>query len=236
MNVRGLLLLLVFANVAFFAWSRWIATPLAPGASPAPAAPPLVLGREAPAPARPASSEGEAERPLRCVSIGPFLDLTEAARASTRLRELGFGPRQRASEGTVWSGWWVALGQLESREAAEGAVERLRQFGVTDAYIMPGEEGRVTVSLGLFSEEPRALRRLDEVKALGYAPEVSERQRSGTVYWIDADLPVPGQLPDPASFDGGVGRITRLEMRRCDAEGESSQAIEPSLVPAGVPG
>lgn len=235
--MRGLLLLLLFANIAFFAWSHWIAAPLAPGASPPLSAPPLVLAREAPVQAAaPAGGATMAEELVRCVSIGPFLDLTEAARTSTRLRELGLGPRQRVSEGTVWSGWWVALEGLEGRAAAEAVVARLRQFGVTDAYIMPGEEARVTVSLGLFSEEPRALRRLDEVKALGYAPVVTERQRSGTVYWIDADLAVPGQLPDPASFELGQGRITRIEMRPCDAAGQASEAIAPALVPAGVPG
>jgi hypothetical protein len=233
--LRALLLLLLFANLAFFAWSRWIAVPLVTGLSPLPAAAPLVLAREAqPTPRTAAAAEEEAL--ASCVSIGPFLDLTEAARASTRLRELGYGPRQRVSDGPVWSGWWVALERLEGREAAEQVVARLRQFGVTDAYIMPGEEAGVTVSLGLFSEQPRALRRLDEVKALGYEPVVTERQRTGTVYWIDADLPVPGRFPDPASFEGEQGRITRLEMRPCDADGRASQPVEPAMVPAGVPG
>ena len=66
--------------------------------------------------------------------------------------------------------------------------------------------------------------------------EPTEIQRTGTVYWIDADLPVPGQFPDPASFEGEQGRITRLEMQSCDADGRASQPIEPVMVPAGVPG
>lgn len=231
--MRALLLLLLFANIAFFAWSRWIAAPLVTGLSPLPPAPPLVLAREA----GPSEAGRDEERaPVDCVSIGPFLDLTEAARASTRLRELGYGPRQRVSEGPVWSGWWVALERLDGREAAEQVVARLRQFGVTDAYIMPGEGAGVTVSLGLFSEQPRALRRLDEVKALGYQPVITERQRTGTVYWIDADLPGPGRFPDPAAFEGEQGRITRLQMRPCDDEGRQSEPLQPAMVPAGVPG
>ena len=106
--MRALLLILLFANAAFFAWSRWIAAPLEPGATPPPPAPQLVLAREAPAPAA-APVAPAAEAPSSCVSIGPFLDLTEAASAATRLRELGFGPRQRVSDGAVWAGWWVAL-------------------------------------------------------------------------------------------------------------------------------
>lgn len=229
--MRALALLLLLANVAFFAWWRWIAEPLTPGVAPPPAAPPLVLAREAPPSAAPAPLAA-----ARCVSIGPFYDLTEAARASTRLRELGFPPRQRVSEGPVWSGFWVALAGLEGRDEAEAVVERLRRFGVTDAYIMPGDEAGVTVSLGLFSERARALRRLDEVRALGYAPTVAERQRMGTVYWIDADAGEGGALPDPALFEGEQGRITRLEMRPCDAAGEASRPVPPAGGPTGVPG
>jgi hypothetical protein len=232
--VRALIVLLLLANIAFLAWSRWIAEPLRSPVTPAVNAPRLVLASEAPAAAAPQAVVLDPD--TRCVSVGPFLDLTEAARASTRLRELGFEPRQRVSEGTVWSGYWVALERLEGREAAEEVVERLRRFGVTDAYIMPGSEDGVTVSLGLFSERQRALRRLDEVRALGYAPAVAERQRTGNVYWIDVSILSAAELPDPGGFEGERGRITRLEIRPCDADGEASEAVPMNAVPDGVPG
>jgi hypothetical protein len=210
--MKLLVALLLLANVAWYAWTHWLNRPApAPAAATRPAGPQLVLAREAPpapeAAARPAAS---------CLSLGPFTDLTDAARAATLLREGELEPRQRTSEGVVWKGYWVALDGLPDRAAADGVIERLRRFGIGDAYAMPGDAGRITISLGLFSERQRALRRMDEVKALGLEPRVSERERSGTVYWIDVDVEPPATLPDAARLHGEGGRILRLEVKPCE--------------------
>jgi hypothetical protein len=233
MNLRAAIVLLLLANLGFFAWSHWIARPVRESPLAAAGAPRLLLANEAPQ-AQPLPAV-QLETAGGCVSLGPFLDLTEAARTSTALRESGLEPRQRATDGPVWAGYWVALRGLADAGAAQQVIERLRQFGVGDAYVMPAEDTGPVVSLGLFTERQRALRRVDEVRALGYEPEVSERQRSGTVYWIDVDLDSPEQLPDPADFEGS-GRIFRLEVRRCGAEAEGSVPAAPAGVPDGVPG
>jgi len=224
--MRVLLALLLFANIAWFAWARWIDRP-ADGALPGKdAAPRLVLAREAPeavpgerAAARPAAS---------CLSLGPFGDLTDAARASTLLRESGLQPRQRAGEGVVWKGYWVSLEDVPDRATAQGIIERLHRFGVGDAYALPDEGRQITISLGLFTERQRALRRMDEVQALGFEPHLAERERSGTVYWIDVDVEPPARLPDAVLQDGDGGRILRLEIRPCNAAASKSQPV-PSL-------
>jgi hypothetical protein len=233
--MRALIVLLLLANVGFFAWSTWIAAPAVDApATQAAGVPRLVLSAEAP-PAPPLPTL-RLDPGTRCASIGPFPDLTEAARASTGLREAGLEPRQRATDGSVWAGYWVSLSGLADTTAAEAAVARLRQAGVGDAYVMPADDEGPIISLGLFTEQPRALRRADEVRALGYAPDVSERQRSGTVYWIDVDVASPAQLPDPATFEGDSGRIFRLQVKPCDLEGRSSEPLAPAGVPDGVPG
>jgi len=232
--MRGIIVLLLLANVAFFAWSHWVARPERPVGSPPADAPRLVLASEAPAaPPLPTLRLSEG---VECVSLGPFLDLTEAARASTGLREAGLEPRQRAKDGAVWNGYWVSLAGLADPAAAEEVVERLRASGVGDAYVMPADDAGPTVSLGLFTEQPRALRRMDEVRALGFEPRIEERQRSGTVYWIDVDVNSSEQLPDPASFEDQGGRIFRLEVKPCDLEGQSSEPVSPAGVSGGVPG
>lgn len=232
--MRFLVVLLLLANVAFLAWTQWIAGPAGrQSAAPAVAAPRIVLADEAP-PAPPLPRP-RLDPGVSCLSLGPFLDLTEAARASTSLRAQGLLPRQRSRDGLVWAGFWVSLKNVASGEDAEQIIERLRQFGIGDAYRMPDDAEGVTVSLGLFTERARALHRADEVRALGYEPTVEERRRSGTVYWIDVDVRSPAQVPDPAGFDSG-GRIVRLELRPCDAEGQSSTPVPPAGAPVGVPG
>jgi len=232
--VRALVIVLLLGNAAFFAWSQWVARPVVQGPAPRPvAASRIVLASEAPM-AAPLPTL-RLEPGVSCVSIGPFLDLTEAARASTTLRSEGLLPRQRSREGVVWSGYWVALKDVASGEDADQIVERLRQFGIGDAYRVPDEEEGATISLGLYSEREVALNRADEVRALGYQPYVEERERSGTVYWIDVDVRSPSQVPDAASFDGN-GRIVRLEVKPCDLEGRTSVPVAPAGVPDGVPG
>lgn len=212
--MRLLVALLLFANVVWYAWTHWVqgSDPAAPVTT-RPQGPQLVLAREAP----PAAAPAAAAAADNCLSLGPFTDLTDAARAATLLRENALEPRQRTGEGIVWKGYWVALDGLQDRATADGVIERLRRFGIGDAYRMPGDGGRITVSLGLFSERQRALRRMDEVKALGLEPRISERERSGTVYWIDVDVAPPATLPDAAQLHGEGGRILRLEVRPCGA-------------------
>lgn len=208
--MRLLLALLVLANVAWYAWHHWVRLP---AEAPVPAAtvgPRLVLAREAPpAPRAVAQVTGN------CLSLGPFSELTDAARASTLLREHDLRPRQRAGEGVVWRGYWVSLGGIENGTAANAIIGRLRRFGIGDAYAMPGDGSEITISLGLYSERERALRRMDDVKALGFEPSLAERERSGTVYWIDVDVEPPAELPDAASLHGDGGRILRLEVKPC---------------------
>ncbi len=219
--MRVIFALLVLVNIAWFAWTHWVDRPVD---APVPArveAPQLVLAREAPATetaARPAIRPAD-----NCLSLGPFGDLTDAARASTLLRENGLQPRQRAGEGVVWKGYWVSLEQVPDRASSEAIIERLRRFGIGDAYSMPDQGRQITISLGLFTERQRALRRMDEVKALGFEPLMAERERSGTVYWIDVDVEEPAKLPDAALLDGDGGRILRLEIQPCDAAAGTSR-------------
>lgn len=208
---------LLLANIAWYGWTHWIATPdEAPVAAATPAGRGLQLARVA-SPSKPKAPAAQGSN--HCLSLGPFNDLTDAARASTLLRENELEPRQRAGEGVVWKGFWVTLEGVPDRAAANAVIERLRRAGVADAYAMPAEGKEVTISIGLFSERQRALRRLDDAKAVGLAPRIVDRERTGTVYWIDVDVVPPAQLPDAARLQGEGGRILRLEVKPCESAG-----------------
>jgi hypothetical protein len=215
--VRLAIALLLFANIAWYGWTHWISPPDEPVA--AAATTPgkgLMLAREAAPSKAPAPSRTPRNN---CLSLGPFTDLTDAARASTLLRENKLEPRQRASEGVVWRGYWVTLEGVPDRPTANTIIERLRGAGVGDAYAMPGDGRDVTISLGLFSERQRALRRMDDARGIGLEPRIVDRERNGTVYWIDVDVVPPAELPDAAQLQGEGGRILRLEVQPCDETG-----------------
>ncbi len=232
--MRLLFALLLLANFAWYAWTHWVVRPETDTATVQAGGPQLVLAREAP-PARPVE-RAAARASSNCLSLGPFSDLTDAARASTLLRENKLQPRQRAGEGVVWKGYWVSLGGVPDRAAAAGLIERLRRFGIGDAYAMPDDGSLITISLGLFSERQRALRRMDDVKALGLEPRIVERERKGTVYWIDVDVEPPAQLPDAAQLHGEGGRILRLEVTPCGAEAAMSRPVQDLAQSNALPG
>jgi hypothetical protein len=156
---------------------------------------------------------------LSCTSVGPFADLGQASQAQATLRTMGFQPRQRVEQGELWTGYWVSVRDFGSRDAAEVALKNLNDNGITDVYLMPGSEPANVLSLGVFSDYQRAQRRADEVRSIGLTPQISDRKRAGSVFWIDVDLKEPGETIDTSLFQVGQSRILRLELRACPQAG-----------------
>jgi hypothetical protein len=159
------------------------------------------------------------EDQLSCTSVGPFADLGQASQAQATLRSQGYEPRQRVVQGELWTGYWVSVRDLATRDSAEVALKRLTDNGITDVYLMPGTDPANVLSLGVFSDYQRAQRRADEVRLLGLTAQISDRKRAGSVFWIDVDLKEPGQTIDTSIFQVGQSRILRLELRGCPQTG-----------------
>ncbi|MEP6883640.1 MAG: hypothetical protein ABJC66_02715 [Gammaproteobacteria bacterium] len=225
--LKSIVVCLVLANVGYFLWARGIAKtaeappPVAPAAS-------LKLASESAVSAHAPSTEAATPTLLdaapagdlltnvkRCISVGPFGDVSEAAHAATTLRGGGYDPRQRVADGDVWEGVWVYLPLPVSRTAAEQMLARLKAGGIDDALEMPGPSEGSVVSLGLYSETKRAQARVAQAQALGFNPAIADRKRTGNVYWIDIDLKPSDTMLNPADLQGEAGRIVRLEVKGC---------------------
>jgi hypothetical protein len=153
----------------------------------------------------------------RCISVGPFRDVSEAAHAASTLRGGGYDPRQRVADGDVWAGVWVYLPLLPSRAAGDQLLAKLKAGGIDDALEMPGPNDGSVISLGLYNDPKRAQARVAQVQALGFNPGIADRKRTGNVYWIDIDLKPTDSLLNPADLQNGAGRIMRLEVKGCPA-------------------
>jgi len=151
----------------------------------------------------------------RCTSVGPFRELSQAAAAAATLRGAGFQPVQRVGEGDVWIGYWVYVPAIATEQEANEILAKVRAEGIADSYVIPNSDSGNLVSLGVFSEISGVSRRRDQVRALGFEPQVVDRTRRATVYWVDVTL-APGQALE---FDAlqPPGRILRLEQRPCEA-------------------
>ena len=248
-QLKALVVGLVLANVCYFLWEHGIAK--APEAVVAPPTPgTLRLASESPDAVRsesgsgaagvpststgvPAASEGAREgareggsaglltNVKRCISVGPFRDVSEAAHAASTLRGGGYDPRQRVAEGEVWAGVWVYLPLPAARPLVEQTLTKLKAGGIDDALEMPGPNEGSVISLGLYSESKRAQARVAQAQALGFNPGIADRNRTGNVYWIDIDLKPTDSPLNPSDLQGESGRIVRLEVKGCPSAGQT---------------
>lgn len=172
------------------------------------------------APTRIASVGAPATGAQRCLTIGPFKDVSRSGRAATLLRERGFIPRPRMQTES-WAGYWVYVGGLTSEMEQANVVRQLEGAGISDAHAMPlpTDGTQAQVSVGLFSDKDGADRRARSVRRLGLAADISERNQTGTWYWVDLNLDSSTQ---PVPTEGLLALEeagSRLEMKACPRSG-----------------
>jgi hypothetical protein len=193
--VRALFLVLLLANIGFFAWWRYLSPPETP-ADPAPLArqiepeklkvvapsalPPPAAPKPAAAPPAPAAPVA-----LKCIEWGSFT-LADAPRAEKALEPLALGVRlaQRRTEETA--SWWVYIPSQKNRQGALRKAEELRQLGVGEYFIMQ-EEGpqRWALSLGVFRSEDAAQARLAALRRQGVrTAQVGQRETVVPKVWL----------------------------------------------------
>jgi hypothetical protein len=202
--VRLIFTALLLLNVAFFGWARWIDMP---ARSSGPAAldaslPTLELVRVtspsvsatapsgSPLSASAAAGGGAATSmaaPLRCRSIGPFEDDATASAAAERLQARGWNAHARNVENASPDGYWVFVGNLTAA-AQRHLIATLNAAGIRDAAVMSQPEQSDRVSVGVFADQAHAVRRAEQVRALGFKPTLQVHQRSITQRWLDIEL------------------------------------------------
>jgi hypothetical protein len=209
--VRAVLLVLLLLNLAFFAWAQWLAPKEAAlPVSPKVDAPRLQLARES----RPAvNADGD-----RCVTVGPFPSIELASRARATLTDSGYASVPREEDVSAVDGYWVFL-EAPSTEAAERRLlDRLRRGGITDAQPLGEGEAR-RISLGVFSEEARAIAQSERVARLQLLPQIEAREKTGTAIWLDLQLKSDAPPLEGQKFPAGDAE---LEFRPCPPVQEES--------------
>ena len=229
--MRTLFLMLVLANVGFFAWARYVSPPDA-SADPLPLTRQIepekmkvVTPNEVPAPA-PAPAPAAAQRTptanaappaapvaVKCMEWGSFT-IADAPRAEKALEPLALGPRlgQRRTEETA--GWWVFIPPQGSRAAAIRKAAELKSLSI-DEYFIVQEEGpyRWAVSLGIFRNEDAAQARLVTLRTQGVrSAQVAPREMVVPKVWLqvkNVDAPLQARLKDTART------IEGSELREC---------------------
>ena len=213
--MRAALLLLLLANLAFFAWSQWLAPEQAQlPVSPKVDAPRLQLARE---------TQPVAAGNGSCVTVGPFATNELAARARQTLNDSGYPSLPREVAIQVFEGYWVYLESPPTESGERRLLDRLRKGGVTDAQAVgdPGSARRI--SLGVFSDETRAATQSEKVARLGLLPQIEAREKPGTAIWLDLTLKSDSPPLEGQKFPAGD---TELEFRSCEAAAAGSPAAQ----------
>jgi hypothetical protein len=189
--MRTLVVALVFANLAFFAYTQLIGRR---GDGPATADAAVTVPRLA------LFGELAGAQGLRCMTVGPFAEHLNAERAANALRTSRREPRLRTTQKDGGTGFWVSLTTNTLQQAAR-VWTRLHAAGVTDVEIMPPEAGatEAVVSLGVYSDRERAQRRISDLKHYAIAPTIVEQPHTITSWWLDVDQ----QASDPP-LDAGT--------------------------------
>ena len=215
--MRTFFLLLVLGNVAFFAWSRYIAPADA-------SADPLPLERQIepdrlkviapselpPVSARPASASTVA---LKCLEWGSFT-LADAPQAEKALEPLALGARLAQRRTEEAAGWWVFIAPQGSRPAALKKAGELKALAVEDYFIVQDEGPyRWALSLGVFRTEEAAQARLAALRGLGVrSAQIGARETTVPKVWLQVkgvDGALHARLKDAArSIEGS-------ELREC---------------------
>lgn len=203
--MRAILLVLLLVNLGYFAWSHWLAKedPSVP-VSPRIDAPRLQLANERSAAALTANGD-------RCVTVGPFASNEAAARARATLIDAGYPTVPREETTRQVTAYWVFLEAPSTQAAERRLMERLKRGGINDAAPTGDGESR-RISLGLFSEEARAIAQSERVAKLQLLPQIEARERTGTALWLDLELKSDSPPLEGQKFPAGDAE---LEFRPC---------------------
>jgi len=226
--MRNFFLALLLANLLYAGWRYWIVPPDVP----ADELRNVAAEAKITALARPATDMPRATAPTRleepqaagppdgdCVRIGPIAEGLAVDRLRTRLATAGFEASAFAEDGQIWVGHWVQIDSVASRQAADAMVARLAAGGVPDAYVFQTAPP-FSISLGVFRDRARAEAVAGAAAKLGYRPQITDRYRPGTQYWVTVLRPGERVLPDGILDQEGGQRLPTRRIA-CPAEAGS---------------
>jgi len=224
--MKNLLLLLLLANILYFIWGLFVDDPVEIGVAvvnESDLGPPLDISKTKIAEA--AASVGSvlgAGKPSdlaavvgrSCVTLGPFKTATIANGALADYEDLNMHVSLRTTQGQIFVGHWVQIRNIRTREAGNAILNKLKEGGLGDAYLLDTEDEGLKISLGLFGEMSRAERVELQAKSLELPADITPRMREGTVFFVDIGLP-PGKGAGNMIEKYGEDRVLLRDAATC---------------------
>lgn len=224
--MKNLLMLLALANVLYFMWEQYVEDAIPAGVvvvHESALGPPLDVSKSTMAeagvsvgalPGTGTPSELAASRGPSCVTVGPLKTAADAERAQADFEAEGMRASVRATVGQVFVGHWVQIRDIPDRSTGNAMLEKLREGGLSDAYLVPTEDEGLKISLGLFGEKTRAEKVELDARSMDFDAEITPRVRDATVYFVDAALS-PGKGAGPMIEQYGEENVRLRDKATC---------------------
>lgn len=236
--MRWLALLLVLANVGFFAWHHRLSDSLLDRAPPLPAEAAPALDRlgemdpEELVKRTPVSSRASGARiaEASCFAVGPLTgEYSEGAvlgRVREWLKSRGGEVDLRRRRRQEIRYYWLYLRPAGTRGAAQDRVRELVANAFGNAVVIPAGNMKNAVSIGVYGLRSDLERDLTRLERKGFEPEVRPVLRTGRALWFIARFP-PGYEFPKERFDRAFRRPLR------GSRGGGHEAPASSEAPAG---
>jgi hypothetical protein len=103
-----------------------------------------------------------------CVEWGPFAE-ADRVRAQADIEPLQLGRLVTQRSVAADPVWWVNIGPVATRSAADKRAAELRLLAIDDLSVVEAGKGQFTVSLGMFRTEAAANARVESLASRGVA-------------------------------------------------------------------
>ncbi len=130
--------------------------------------------------------------PSECYRISGFRETSEADALTLAVQQKGARLSGRGASQMTRSNHWVIIPPVESRIAARKVIRELQAHGMNDFYLVRSGEYKNAISLGVFSTETAAVKRLKRIHALslsGPNPRLDYREMTAKRYWVEVQWP-----------------------------------------------
>lgn len=130
-----------------------------------------------------------------CRQLGPFEQKQDALNLAAGLAAYRLTSKISSDSEVTILGYWALIPALPTREEADAMVKKLKDKGIKDVRRFVTGEMINSISLGLFSSEVNAKRRVRSIQKQGFYAVVKSKQEEKQVYWLQFIKPVSLELP-----------------------------------------
>lgn len=203
--MRSVVIVLVLANLAYFAWGSWQASqagywlPQENTAYQNMSGERLVLRAElepeevTPKPLDDLSVPGTLTDSRRCLRVGPFGNEAVVAQWQQRLLSHGVSSELRPEQNNEHNDYWVHIPPLPS---TDGAMRLLRELQAQriDSFVITQGDLANGISLGLYSRREKAESVSRRLRGAGYKVAVRPLPRLPAQWWLEMDAVAEAEL------------------------------------------